>query len=41
MLAAPATGWLGDRFPRKPLIVGCALLISATNILTGTVHSFD
>src|SRR5271168_2717266 len=41
MFAAPATGWLGDRFPRKPLIVGCALLISAVNIFTGTVHSFD
>lgn len=41
MLAAPATGWLGDRFPRKPLIVGCALLISAVNVLTGTVHAFD
>ncbi len=41
MLAAPATGWLGDHFPRKPLIIGCALLISAINILTGTVHAFD
>lgn len=41
MLAAPATGWLGDHFPRKPLIVVCALLISAINILTGTVHTFD
>jgi len=41
MCAAPATGWLGDRFPRKPLIVGCALLISAVNVLTGTVHAFD
>ena len=41
MFAAPATGWLGDRFPRKPLIVGCALLISAINVLTGTVHTFD
>jgi MFS family permease len=41
MCAAPATGWLGDRFPRKPLIVGCALLISAINVLTGTVHAFD
>jgi MFS family permease len=41
MFAAPATGWLGDRFPRKPLIVGCALLISAVNVLTGTVHAFD
>jgi len=41
MLSAPLTGWLGDRFPRKPLIVICALLISAVNILTGTVHEFD
>src|SRR5580698_9823207 len=41
MFAAPATGWLGDRFPRKPLIVGCALLISAVNVLTGFVHSFQ
>jgi len=41
MIAAPCTGWLGDRFPRKPLIVGCALLISAVNVLTGTVHAFD
>jgi MFS family permease len=41
MLAAPATGWLGDHLPRKPLIVACALLISAINLLTGTVHTFD
>lgn len=41
MFAAPLTGWLGDLLPRKPLIVGCALLISAVNILTGTVHSFN
>src|ERR1019366_7788564 len=41
MCAAPATGWLGDRFPRKPLIVGCALLISAIDVLTGLVHQFD
>jgi MFS family permease len=41
MCAAPLTGWLGDRFPRKPLIVICALLISGVNVLTGTVHAFD
>jgi predicted MFS family arabinose efflux permease len=41
MIAAPATGWLGDHFPRKPLIVGCALLISAINVVTATVHAFD
>lgn len=41
MFAAPLTGWLGDLLPRKPLIVGCALLISAVNLFTGTVHRFD
>jgi MFS family permease len=41
MLSAPLTGWLGDHFARKPLIVLCALVISAVNVLTGTVHAFD
>ena len=41
MLSAPLTGWLGDHFPRKPLIIGCGLLISGINVLTGTVHAFD
>jgi predicted MFS family arabinose efflux permease len=41
MCSAPATGWLGDHFPRKPLIVACALLISAVNVFTGLVHDFD
>src|SRR5438067_2321435 len=41
MFAAPLTGWLGDLLPRNPLIVGCALLISAVNLFTGAVHSFD
>src|SRR5665213_4330249 len=41
MLAAPLTGWLGDRFPRKPLIVGGALLWSAATLLTATVHSYE
>jgi MFS family permease len=41
MLSAPLTGWLGDHVARKPLIVGCALLISGVNVLTGTVHAFD
>ncbi len=40
MLSAPLTGWLGDHFPRKPLIIICAVAISAVNILTGTVHVF-
>ncbi len=40
MLAAPLTGWLGDRFPRKPLLVLGALLWSAATLLTATVHSY-
>ena len=40
MLAAPATGWLGDHFPRKPLIVIGALLWSAATLLTAAVHSY-
>jgi MFS family permease len=41
MAASPFTGWLGDRFPRKPMIVIAALLISATNFFTSSVHSYD
>jgi MFS family permease len=41
MLSAPFTGWLGDHLPRKPLLIICAVAISAVNILTGTVHVFD
>lgn len=38
--AAPLTGWLGDRFPRKPMIVICALMIAGMNFLTAHVHGF-
>jgi MFS transporter, Spinster family, sphingosine-1-phosphate transporter len=41
MGASPFTGWLGDRFPRKPMIVIAALMISATNFFTSSVHSYD
>ncbi len=41
MLAAPLTGWMGDRFPRKPLIVLGALLWSVATLLTATVHSYE
>jgi predicted MFS family arabinose efflux permease len=41
MLVAPLTGWLGDRFPRKPLIIGGALLWSAATLYTAWVHSYD
>lgn len=41
MATSPITGWLGDRFPRKPMIVVAALFWSAINFLTATVHSYD
>ena len=41
IVAAPATGWLGDHFPRKPLIVVGALFWSGVNLFTAMVHNFD
>lgn len=41
MIAAPLTGWLGDHFPRKPLIVAGALLWSAATLLTAHVRSYE
>jgi MFS family permease len=38
--ASPLTGWLGDRFRRKPMIVVAALAIAAMNFLTANVHSY-
>ncbi|HEV2645770.1 MAG TPA: MFS transporter [Acidobacteriaceae bacterium] len=40
MVASPFTGWLGDRFPRKPMIVIAALFWCSVNLLTAYVHSF-
>jgi MFS family permease len=40
MFAAPLTGWLGDRFPRKPLILAGALLWSLVTLSTAMVHTF-
>ncbi|MHB1701142.1 MAG: spinster family MFS transporter [Acidobacteriaceae bacterium] len=40
MFAAPLTGWLGDRFPRKPLIVAGAMFWSVCTLLAATVHSY-
>ena len=40
MLVAPLTGWLGDRFPRKPLIIGGAILWSLATLATAWVHSY-
>ena len=41
MLTAPITGLLGDRFPRKPMIVIAALFWSGINFFTASVHSYD
>ena len=40
MFAAPLTGWLGDHFPRKPLILAGALLWSILTLSTAMVHTF-
>jgi MFS transporter, Spinster family, sphingosine-1-phosphate transporter len=40
MLVAPLTGWLGDRFPRKPLIIFGALLWSVATLGTAWVHDY-
>jgi len=38
--SAPLTGWLGDRFPRKPMIVAAGLGIAAMNFFTASVHGY-
>ena len=40
MLTAPLTGWLGDRWRRKPLIVTGAILWSLATLFTFNVHSY-
>jgi MFS family permease len=40
MFAAPLTGWLGDHFRRKPLIIGGAVLWSVATLGTAWVHSY-
>ena len=41
VLSSPITGYLGDRFPRKPMIVAAGLAIAAMNFLTASVHGYD
>lgn len=41
MATSPITGWLGDRFPRKPMIVVAALFWSGINFFTASVTSYD
>jgi len=40
MLVAPLSGWLGDWFPRKPLIIAGALLWSVATLGTAWVHDY-
>ncbi|HET7104743.1 MAG TPA: MFS transporter, partial [Terracidiphilus sp.] len=40
MFVAPLTGWLGDRFPRKPLIIGGAIIWSLATLGTAWVHDY-
>jgi MFS family permease len=40
MIVAPLTGWLGDRFSRKPLIIIGAVLWSLATLGTAWVHSY-
>ena len=40
MCVAPLTGWLGDRYSRKPLIIGGAVLWSLATLGTAWVHSY-
>jgi MFS family permease len=40
MLTAPLTGWLGDRFRRKPMIVAGAVLWSVATLFTYWVHDY-
>jgi MFS transporter, Spinster family, sphingosine-1-phosphate transporter len=40
MLVAPLTGWLGDRLPRKPLIIIGAVLWSLATLGTAWVNSY-
>ena len=40
MVVAPLTGWLGDHFSRKPLIIGGAVLWSLATLGTAWVHDY-
>lgn len=41
MFAAPLTGWLGDRFRRKPLIIAGATLWSFATLIAIWIHSYS
>src|ERR1041384_1309887 len=39
-LFGPVAGWLGDRFPRKMLIIGALIFWSAATAATALCHTF-
>jgi MFS family permease len=41
MFTAPLTGWLGDHYRRKPLILAGAFFWSIATLLTAFVHSYN
>jgi len=41
LFAAPLVGWMGDRFPRKNIVVFGILVWSGFTFLTWFVHSYD
>src|SRR6476660_4019744 len=41
MFAAPVVGWMGDRFPRKNIVVVGIFIWSGFTFLTWFVHSYD
>jgi MFS family permease len=41
MFAAPLVGWMGDRFPRKNIVVIGILIWSGFTFLTWFVHNYD
>jgi AAHS family 4-hydroxybenzoate transporter-like MFS transporter len=41
LLGAPLFGWLGDRYGRKPAIIGSTLLCCLTTVLVALVHDLD
>jgi len=41
MIVAPLTGWLGDRFSRKPLIIIGATIWSLATLASAFAHSYD
>src|SRR5947209_2462368 len=39
-LGGPLAGYLGDRFGRRPALIGCILVFAAATMATALVHGF-